>query len=229
MEKEFALDELFKFSSKLEHEFDGLTITIDNLYENSEEIYEWLKNQSYPYWKYNPERNSNNSKVYNDCRLVFNNAHPTRLYFAEIERLLNICRQYYWKGEYQWDMLYEFNCFQTITEFDSKVQHYPHTDDRFDTPDTQAVLNCLIYLDKEEDGGTAVYDGEWISNDERFNLLYPVEELFTLERVIPAKFNRCVIFPGNRLHGGFIEDYKKYSGDKWRYTQVIFFNPQRGS
>ena len=39
-----------------------------------------------------------------------------------------------------------------------------------------------------------VYDGEWITNDEDMSLLYPVEERFNLERVIPAKFNRAVIF-----------------------------------
>ena len=227
MDKTFALDDMFKFSSKLESSYDGFALTIDNLYEDPDRLYDWINSQSFPFWKYNPERNSSNSKVYNDCRLVFNIAHPTRTYFSEMERILNICRKHYWKTNYNWDMMYEFNCFQTITEFDPKVQHYPHTDDRFDTPDTSAVLNCIIYLDKEEDGGTAVYDGEWISNDERFNLLYPVEELFTLERVIPHKFNRCVIFPGNRLHGGYIEDYNSYKDDKWRFTQVQFFHPRK--
>tara|TARA_B100001121_G_C18648161_1_gene602713 strand:- start:1018 stop:1344 length:327 start_codon:yes stop_codon:yes gene_type:complete len=87
-----------------------------------------------------------------------------------------------------------------------------------------STLNFLVYLDKEEDGGTAVYDGEWITNDEDMSLLYPVEERFSIERVIPAKFNRAVIFPGNRMHGAYIEDYNKYI-DNWRFTQVLFYRP----
>ena len=83
----------------------------------------------------------------------------------------------------------------------------------------------LVYMDKEEDGGTAVYDGEWITNDENMSLLYPVEDRFTIERIIPHKFIRCVIFPGNRMHGAYIEDYNKYK-DKWRFTQVIFYHPE---
>ena len=78
--------------------------------------------------------------------------------------------------------------------------------------------------DIEEDGGTAVYDGEWITNDENMSLLYPVEERFNLERVIPAKFNRAVIFPGNRMLGAYIDDYNKYK-DNWRFTQVLFYQP----
>ena len=56
------------------------------------------------------------------------------------------------------------------------------------------------------------------------SLLYPVEERFNLERVIPAKFNRAVIFPGNRMHGAYIDDYNKYK-DNWRFTQVLFYQP----
>ena len=29
-----------------------------------------------------------------------------------------------------------------------------------------ATLNMLVYMDKEEDGGTAIYGGEWITNRE---------------------------------------------------------------
>jgi len=57
------------------------------------------------------------------------------------------------------------------------------------------------------------------------SLLYPVEDRFTIERIIPHKFNRCVIFPGNRMHGAYIDDYNKYK-DNWRFTQVTFFHPE---
>jgi hypothetical protein len=83
----------------------------------------------------------------------------------------------------------------------------------------------IVYLDKNDDGGTAVYNGEWITNDERFNLMYPVEDRFTIDRIIPAKFNRCVIFPGNRIHGAWVDDYSKLN-DSWRCSQVRFLHPR---
>jgi hypothetical protein len=43
------------------------------------------------------------------------------------------------------------------------------------------------------------------------------------KQIIPEEFNRLVMFPGNQLHGECIEDYSKYMGDSWRYTQVTFF------
>ena len=83
----------------------------------------------------------------------------------------------------------------------------------------------IVYLDKNDDGGTAVYDGEWITNDERFNLLYPVEERFTIDRIRPAKWNRWVTFPGKRIHGARVDDYSKLK-DTWRCSQVRCLHPR---
>jgi len=226
MNKTFIYDELFAINPKLEHEFDGLTITIRNFYENPQDIYDFIMNRQFPMWKYSTERQSKNGIEYNDCRIVDTIGHPTRKYFADFERIQNICRQYYWKGKYDWTLLQEFNLFQTITEFDPKMQHYPHIDSAFITPDHLSTLNMLVYLDKECSGGTAVYKGEWISNEEHLGVMYPVEDTFEVERIIPAEFNTCVIFPGNRLHGAWIDDYTKYSGDNWRISQVQFLQPK---
>ena len=108
------------------------------------------------------------------------------------------------------------------------MQHYPHIDSALNTPDHLSTLNMLVYMDKQEDGGTAIYDGEWITNDENMALLYPVEERFKIRQVIPAKFNRCVIFPGNCMHGAYVNDYHRYLED-WRFTQVTFYHPQGGN
>ena len=226
-DKTFILDDLFKFSSNFNAEFDGFALTIDNFYENAEDLHDWIQNRQYPMWKYSKERPSRNGIDYNDCRITDKIAHPTRIYEAEMERLLNLCRKYFHKGEYNWDRIYEFNCFQTLSVFDNKIQHYPHTDSELNCPDDESTLNMIVYMDKQESGGTAVYNGTWLSNDEHLNVLYPVEERFEIERIIPAKFNRCVIFPGNRIHGAWIEDYNKYSGDSWRFTQATFFHPSR--
>ena len=47
------------------------------------------------------------------------------------------------------------------------------------------MINILVYLDKVEDGGTAVYESAWIPNREGEGLLQPVEETMDLSYVIP--------------------------------------------
>lgn len=227
MGKPFVLDELFKFSSTFNAEFDGEVLTIDNFYEDPDTLYEWVRNRDYPMWKYTTERNTRNGIDYNDCRITDKIAHPTRIYENEMGRVVSLCQKYFHKGRYDWSRIYEFNCFQTLSVFDKNIQHYPHTDSELDTPDNESTLNMIIYMDKEEDGGTAIYDGTWLSNDEHLNVLYPVLDRFELRKVVPAKFNRCVIFPGNRIHGAWIDDYSKYTGETWRYTQVNFLHPVR--
>jgi len=229
MSNVFAWDNLLKQSAEWEVKYDGFAITIDNFYENPEEIYKYLSNTDYPLWKYSTERNSKNGIEYNDCRVVDKIGHPTRLYYNGIDRILNICRQHWWKFDYDFSRVFEVNCFQTIDQFDTTLQHYPHIDSAFETPDHLSTLNMLVYLDKEENGGTAVYEGTWITNNEQESLLYPVEEDFVLDRVLEHKFNRCVIFPGNRLHGAYINDYNTYKDDKWRFSQVNFFHPKQRS
>ena len=224
MSKCYDNDILFRPSEKWEPQWDGEVLTIDNFYENADMIYQWLTNQDYPLWKYNPESSTRNNVDYRDARLIHKIGHPSRQYHGNMERLLDICRKYWHKGNYNWDMVYEFNCFQTITIDDPKVQHYPHIDSNLESMDSESVLNMLVYLDIEDSGGTAIYHGEWITNDENMNLMYPVEERFKLDRVIEHKFNRCVIFAGNRMHGAYINDYDKYK-DNWRFTQVNFFHP----
>lgn len=228
MSKPIILDELYKMKGSFaDAKFDGFCLTIDDFYENAEDLHDHLLSRDYPMWKYNPESPTRNGVDYYDCRIVDKVGHPTRMYEGEHQRILDVCRRYWHKGEYDWSRLYEFNCFKTGEITDPKYQHYPHIDSRLDTPDNCATLNMLVYLDKQEDGGTAVYDGEWITNDENMNVLYPVEERFNIRTIIKAKFNRCVIFPGNYMHGAWIDDYNKYK-ENWRFTQVTFFHPTTG-
>ena len=224
--KPYITEELWKLSPHLEPRFDEQTqvVTIDNFFANAEDIHEHLSTRPVPMWKYNSERDSRNGIDYNDCRVVDFVGHPTRLYENSIETMKQICRRYWNKANYHCNSNIEVNCFQPLAVTDNKYQHYPHTDSELATADDMSTLNLIVYLDKIEDGGTAVYGGEWIWNAEHQNLLYPVEELFTIDHIIPAKFNRCVIFPGNRLHGAYINDYSKYK-DTWRYSYVRFFHP----
>lgn len=225
MNKCFDVDVLFEVKDKLDPVYEDGVITIRDFYKNPEDIYEWLNNQSYPLWKYSSERTSRNNIDYNDCRLIHKLGNPTRKYYNDMERLLNVCRKYWHKGRYQYDEVLEFNCFQSKTINDTTLQHYPHLDSKLACKDKESVLNMLVYLDKEESGGTAIYAGDWITNNEHVNLLYPVKERFEKIKVIPAEFNTAVIFTGNKLHGAWIDDYKKYQNDKWRFSQVNFFKP----
>ena len=68
------------------------------------------------------------------------------------------------------------------------------------------------------------FENCWIPNKEHEGLLQNVEEIMDLSYIIPAKYNRCVLFTGNKMHGAYINDYSKYIND-WRYSQVIFFYP----
>lgn len=227
MTRAYSNDTLFKFNKKLEPRLEDGVIYIDNLYENADDIYDWLENQQLPLWKYSEERDlSRNAKDYYDCRLIHKIGFPTRLYKNQYNMLIELCRKHWWNGDYHWDECYEFNAFQAIKPMDKTIQHYPHIDSALACHDKESVINVITYMDKQEVGGTAIYEGTWITNEEQINLLYPVEELFDLKKVIPAKFNRMVLFPGNCLHGAYIDDYSKYSGDNWRYSQVTFFHPQ---
>lgn len=221
-----SYEELFKLNDSAKIEFVDNCIYIDDYYENIDDIYDYTFNRPlYPLWKYDPERVTRNGIDYNDCRFLDNIPFWTRTMEMDVERMQNICRQHWWKGEYNYDKVFEVNCFQTKTVFDNKLQHYPHVDGGFEDPDDCTTLNMIVYLDKKEDGGTAVYDGCWIDNVEQFNLLYPTIEEYELSKVIEHKYNRCVIFPGNRLHGAYINDYNNYCGESWRYAQVRFFHP----
>ena len=226
MNKVYSNDELYRLSPILKPEFRDGVIYIDDFYENAEDIYDMITSRSYPLWKYNAEAGETRNGIdYYDCRIVDKNGHPTREYFNQHNRILDICRKYWHKGDYSWDMIYEFNCFKPINEISNDLQHYPHIDSTLGTPDENSTLNFLVYMDKVEDGGTAVYGGEWVTNDENINLLYPVEERFSIEKIIEHKFNRAVIFPGNCMHGAYINDYSKYKDD-WRFTQVTFYSPR---
>lgn len=228
MGKAINYNHLFKIRDLTDHVFDNNCIVIDNFYENVEELYQWISNRDYPLWKYYPERGeTRNSLDYYDCRINDKMSHPNDDWMNDLQRVENLCKKYYRKAGYTYDIGIEINCFQTINVFDNKFQHYPHSDAPLENTDDFSTLNMIVYLDKKEDGGTAVYDGAWITNQESKNLLYPVEEKFTLNKVIEHKFNRCVIFPGNVLHGAYINNYENYCGDDWRFSQIRFLEPKK--
>ncbi|WDI31687.1 hypothetical protein PUV54_00605 [Hyphococcus flavus] len=221
------LDQIMRLGSNLDIRREDFVLYIDNFYETPDLVYDWLEGQSYPYWKYTGGE-TRNSVDYNDCRIAQRMpGFGSQIEQQKIMTVLKLCQENFWQGKYRIDFIHEFNCFQTIKIFDTKLQHYPHIDSSLLDDDNCTTLNMLIYMNQGENGGTAVYNGELIPNDEAINVLYPVEERFKIERIIPAKYNRCVIFPGNRLHGAYIDDYRQFSAENnsWRYSQVLFIHP----
>ena len=55
MSKPIILDELYKMKGSFaDAKFDGFCLTIDDFYENAEDLYQHITNRDYPMWKYNP-------------------------------------------------------------------------------------------------------------------------------------------------------------------------------
>ena len=101
MTRAYSNDTLFKFNKKLEPRLEDGVIYIDNLYENADDIYDWLENQQLPLWKYSEERDlSRNAKDYYDCRLIHKIGFPTRLYKNQYNMLIELCRKHCWNGDY---------------------------------------------------------------------------------------------------------------------------------
>ena len=135
---------------------------IDNYYENAEDLYQHIVNKDYPLWKYNEERDTPNGIDYLDCRIVEKIGHPTRQYENSMNRVLELCRQKFHKGGYDYRNDIEVNCFKTINVTDNKLQHYPHIDGNFKDADENAVINMLVYLDKVEDAWwNCIYENSW--------------------------------------------------------------------
>ena len=59
IERVVDLDQLYKMRGSFDnHTFDGFCLTIDDFYENAEDLYQHLINRQYPLWKYNSESNT---------------------------------------------------------------------------------------------------------------------------------------------------------------------------
>ena len=75
------------------------------------------------------------------------------------------------------------------------MQHFPHLDDDMRTPDEQSVLNLIVFMDKDGNGGTDIYEGNFPDNKEHENLMFEFDPTKhkTIRRM-KHKFNRAVIF-----------------------------------
>ena len=201
-------------------------LVIDNWYKNYDELYEIVTNMSVPRWKWHEK--SRNFLDYYDCRPKININSPDKnklqFYLSQIKQLINNnlkisdpVREMKLQTAY-----FEFNFFKNIVrDVSNNFQFTPHTDGK-----DVNTYNCIVYLDKICSGGTAFYTNyDKTINDEQINLLKDVSsyDKFTIQ----AKPNRMVIFNGNIIHGGYIENHNDYV-DNWRINQILIFNSVDG-
>lgn len=212
MIKPFVSDNLFEINYNAEIAYDniGNVIYIDNIFKNYDEIIDNIYNVNVESWK--KSSNSRNFIDYYDCRLYYMNHNSLS---KDVNYFYNIMQRYFnlENQDLSFERSYTFNYFKNnIKGLKNNFQHYPHHDHAF---------NIIFYLDTVCDGGTIIYENQtnWV-NKEADNLFCDIKDL-KIEYIIKSKPNRAVIFNGNRLHGGYIENHDVYYYN-WRINMVNF-------
>lgn len=184
---------------------------IDNFYKRPDEIHKMFEQSWFINWKLDVK--GHNFKDYYDCRIHiplnyhgFSNENKTTDW---LKKSLGLDPKLYCPE-------ISTNIFTWINKPNTKnIQFWPHQDPTF---------NVLVYLDKINSGGTALYPKiPQNIQPEHIDLRYDISSIRENMQIIPSVFNRCVIFDGGIPHGGYIEDHNKYSNGNWRYNTVYFF------
>lgn len=188
-------------------------VIIDNFYKNFDDIREILNNMPVEKYKNTP---SNFVKYY-DCRPRFLNTWQIKeLTDARLGAMWEIVAEHLCRKKertrIKLNTEFEFNYFQPIQTIPQNMQHAPHRDP-YD-------FTFIIYLDDVCDGGTMLYEEAIIRRNDEMDIIVDVDR-FTPAVLLEAKPNRCAIFYGDQVHGGWINDYEAYR-DNWRINQVVF-------
>jgi len=205
-------EHLFELNSNLFPQFDGEVIIIDNLFKNYSYILDVCTNMPVEIWKSSPT--SRNFKDYFDCRPIIDNHCPDK---KMLDKRLSTFRSLisnFFKTTKKLDIdkWFVFNYFKHLKkDIPNNIQLHPHYDHYF---------NVITYIDPFENGGTAIYENQNIDLKEEENVLYDISKL-KIKKIIPSKPNRCIIFPGNLLHGGYIKNHNVYHYN-WRINLVNF-------
>ena len=201
----FELNDELKIEKEL---FLGSIIyTIDNFYKNPLEVHDYLFSDPAPLWKIN-ERPTRNGLYFEDRRLS-----------KEDERLIPVVN-------YLSDLVLQsprnYKVVTNQTKFvkdkfnDIKNCHWwPHLDTGY---------NGIVYFNDDTLNGTNLYKEK--KKKKYVNEHYePWREKndFDVIKYIQPKYNRLVLFEGDKfLHGMDISDYR-YFLDEYRKNQVFFF------
>jgi hypothetical protein len=226
--------ELFEVNEHLEieeYEIEGLgtILQVDNFYKYADDINTMLNNSWVQNFKTVGHNKSYNFKDYYDCRLTIENNfgnHPNDMNNEKfIWRLIQNHLKYKPVTRHE---LARFNLFKWLKVPEQRFQMYPHTD-------SPSKVAAIVYLDYASSGGTAFYNSYGkmnIEDDIKYieakDIRVDTEALDNRLAVVPAKFNRLVIYPGWFMHGGYIEDHSVYTDDTWRLNQVFFVDIDKG-
>lgn len=205
------LENISEINEHLDAHVDGDVVIIDNFYKNFNELYDMCINMHVPSWK--KTETSANFIDYYDCRPIMQNNNAGKNYVKKIKSLNYIIDTVY--DPLPQTLCQEhiaFNYYKNIKKnVSSNMQFYPHQDEAF---------NCICFIDEICSGGTAIYDMEFIDNNENEYVLYDISDI--PKKIIEAKQNRMIIIPGKLMHGGYIEDHTAYENN-WRINEVTFF------
>ena len=213
MTKPFVVSDIFEIEDNLKIVKETLGpyeyYYIDNFYKRPNQINALLKESWCPQFIFNSK--GRNFKDYYDCRLSFNIEDNG---FVEDIKTQDFFYNHISK-EYTTNRI-DTNIFSWKKVPKRTIQHQPHTD---------GTLNILVYMDKINSGGTALYkerENARYLNLNNDNLQYDISDEKDDFYVIPSVFNRCIIFDGTIPHGGYIENHDLYTHDNWRYNCVYF-------
>lgn len=217
----FRVEELFEINMEATAKVEDGVIIIDNFYKNYEEIHEYLTNIHITPWKRKSD-DSRNWIDYYDSRFTIQNGFSHEKWWNQLGFIHKLISKVYDDNRIM-DVVntdLTFNIFQNVKkDISNRYQHYPHID---------TAYNVVIYLDKIASGGTVFYDMEEPDNMEEFNLLFDTNTT-KIRKIVEAKPNRCIIFNGQQVHGGYIEDHNAYTDNNWRINQVMFYEEAKQS
>lgn len=206
-------EELFELNIDVKPTFEGEAIIIDDIFKNYKDILDVCYNLPVEQWKSSPT--TRNFKDYYDCRPIFANHFPPQSQLNFKASFFQSLIDFYFKVDYNIalaDKRFHFNYFKHKNKnISNSYQFHPHYDMSF---------NVIFYIDPFENGGTAIYENKDIGNTEHENVLMDISN-FSIKQIIQSKPNRCVIFPGHHMHGGYIENHDIYYHN-WRINLVNF-------
>lgn len=212
--------DLFKLNPELSitvEEIDGLgpVVIVDDFYQYATDIEHILSRAWVPSFKY--MKGTRNFIDYYDCRLNIVTTPNDDEYYMQSQRFIfNAISKYFDVTPEDKELDYHFNFFKWINVPESSdIQLYPHRD-------SFRNMASVIYLNNtSHKHGTAFYTKSDISHDD-IDMRVNIKESAELVKVIDAKFNRCIIYPGWYTHGAYIYNHKDFTGKCWRYNQVYF-------
>ena len=208
----FIPENLFELNNNLQPQFDGEVIIIDNIFKNYKNILDVCYNVPVEIWKNTPT--SRNFKDYYDCRLIISNHDPIiEKHYARVSSLADIIAHFFNDNrDFEFKSSFNFNYFRNLKkDISPNFQHHPHYDGDY---------NIIFYIDPFKNGGTALYENVDLELNEHENLMFDISKL-KLKKIVNSKPNRCVIFKGDTLHGGYIENHNTYYYN-WRINLALF-------